>query len=92
MTEEQKPHDPPGQNKQFTIIVNAREKTFTGRKISFDQVVELAFGSVSSNPNIVYTVTYKRGEGNKPEGNMEKGDTVKVKDGMVFNVTQTDKS
>ena len=92
MKEEQKPNDPPGQDKQFTIIVNAREKTFTGREISFNQVVELAFGSVSPNPNVVYTVTYKRGEGNKPEGSMEKGDTVKVKDGMIFNVTQTDKS
>ena len=92
MKEEQKPNDPPGQDKQFTIVVNAREKTFTGREISFNQVVELAFGSVSPNPNIVYTVTYKRGEGNKPEGSMEKGDTVKVKDGMIFNVTQTDKS
>ena len=92
MKEEQKPNDPPGQDKQFTIIVNAREKTFTGREIGFNQVVELAFGSVSPNPNIVYTVTYKRGEGNKPEGSMEKGDTVKVKDGMIFNVTQTDKS
>lgn len=92
MKEEQKPNDPPGQDKQFTIVVNAREKTFTGREISFNQVVELAFGSVSPNPNIVYTVTYKRGEGNKPEGSMETGDTVKVKDGMIFNVTQTDKS
>ena len=92
MKEEQKPNDPLGQNKQFTIVVNAREKTFTGREISFNQVVELAFGSVSPNPNVVYTVTYKRGEGNKPEGSMEKGDTVKVKDGMIFNVTQTDKS
>lgn len=92
MNEEHVKHDPPGQNKEFTIIVNTREKKFIGREISFDQVVELAFGSVSSEPNIVYTVTYKRGEGNKPEGDMEKGDTVKVKDGMIFNVTQTDKS
>lgn len=84
-------HEAQGRDKEFTIIVNAREKTFTGREISFDQVVELAFGSVSPNPNIVYTVTYKRGEGNK-EGIMEKGDTVKVKDRMIFNVTQTDKS
>ena len=92
MKEEQKPNDPPGQDKQFTIVVNAREKTFTGREISFNQVVELAFGSVSQNPNIVYSVTYKRGEGNKPEGSMEKGDTVKIKDGMIFNVTPTTQS
>lgn len=92
MKEEQNKHEAPGQNKEFTIIVNAREKTFIGREISFNQVVELAFGSVSTNPNIVYTVTYKRGEGDKPEGAMEQGDTVKVKEGMIFNATQTDKS
>jgi hypothetical protein len=89
---EQETHDAPGQNKQFTIIVNAREKTFTGREITFNQVVELAFGSVSSDPNVVYSITYKRGEGHKPEGTMDKGDIVKVKDGMIFNVTKTDKS
>lgn len=83
--------DAPGQNKEFRIIVNAREKIFKGREISFYQVVELAFGTVSTNPNIVYSVTYKRGHGNK-EGTMDKGDTVKVKDGMIFDVTQTDKS
>ena len=86
-----KNHDAPGQNKEVTIIVNAREKTFSGKEISFNQVVELAFGSVSDNPNIVYTVTFKKGEHNK-EGQMDKGDNERVKDGMIFNVTQTDKS
>jgi hypothetical protein len=90
--DEQNKPDAPGQNKEFKIIVNAREKIFKGREISFEQVVELAFGTVSTNPNIVYTVTYKRGEGNKPEGSMDRGDTVKVKEGMQFSVTQTDKS
>lgn len=78
--------------KEYTIIVNGREKTFSEKYISFNQVVILAFGSVSTNPNIVYTITYKRGEGNKPEGIMDKDDEVKVKDGMIFNVTETDKS
>ncbi len=83
--------DATGQNKEYKIIVNAREKLFKGSEISFNQVVELAFGTVSTNPNIVYSVTYKRGHGNK-EGSMDKGETVKVKEGMIFDVTQTDKS
>jgi Multiubiquitin len=81
-----------GQNKEYLIIVNAREKAFNGKEISFDQVVILAFGSISTDPNIVYTVTFKRGEGNKPEGIMDKGDIIKVKNGMIFNVTPTNKS
>lgn len=82
----------PGQNKEFTIIVNGRQKTFVGREITFDQVVELAFGTVSTDPNVVYTVTYIRGEGHKPEGTLDKGDNVKVKEEMQFAVRQTDKS
>lgn len=84
--------DVPDKNKVHTIIVNGREKMWTDKEITFDQVVELAFGSVSPDPNIIYTITYKRGEGNKPEGTMVKGDTVKVKEGMIFNATSTNKS
>ena len=82
----------PGPDKEFTIVVNGREKKWKEKEISFDQVVILAFGSVSTDPNVTYSMTYKRGEGNKPEGTMDKGDVVKVKEGMIFNVTPTNKS
>lgn len=83
--------DRPVKDKVYTIVVNGREKTWNEKKISFNQVIELAFGEVSTNPNIVYTVTYKKGE-DKPEGSMVKGDTVRVKDEMIFYATRTDKS
>lgn len=76
----------------FTIIVNARKREFREAKISFEQVVILAFGTISTNPNIVYSVTYKNGPKENREGTMDKGVTVKVRDEMIFNVTQTDKS
>lgn len=82
----------PDQNKELQIVVNGREKIWTEKEISFDQVVELAYGSISTDPNIIYTVTYKRGIGNKPEGSMLSGDIIKVKNGMIFNATQTNKS
>ncbi|NVN18234.1 hypothetical protein GUA46_07765 [Muricauda sp. HICW] len=82
----------PGQNKEFKILVNAREKIWAEKKINFDQVVILAFGSVSQDPNVSYTVTYKKGDNGKPEGIMVKGDEIVVKDGMRFNVTQTNRS
>lgn len=81
-----------GHNKEYTIIVNGREKAWTEKEISFEQVIVLAYDSISTDPNIIYTVTYKRGENNKPEGSMVKGDIVKVKKEMIFNVTKTDKS
>lgn len=81
-----------GQNKEFKILVNAREKIWTEKKITFDEVVILAFGLISPDPNVSYTVTYKNGDNNKPEGIMVKGDDVKVKEGMRFNATQTNRS
>ena len=83
-------HSAPGQH--FKIIVNGREKIVTQHELSYVAVVRLAFESPQFDENVVYTVTYKRGPDHKPEGTMVDGDTVKVKPGMIFNVTRTDKS
>lgn len=74
------------------IIVNGRNREVIGKELSFIQVVKLAFDDAVFNDVTVYTVTYKRGSGHKPEGTMVEGETVKVKEGMVFNVKRTDKS
>jgi hypothetical protein len=78
-----------GDHKLVTIIVNGREKKVAKDEISFTEVVELS--GLPSTPNTIFTVTYRRGEGNK-EGTLVEGESVKVKDGMIFNVTATDKS
>lgn len=83
-------HSAPGQH--FMIIVNGREKIVTQHELSYVDVVRLAFENPQFNENIVYTVTYKRGPDERREGTMVEGDTVKVKPGMIFNVTRTDKS
>ena len=83
-------HSAPGQH--FQIIVNGREKIVTQHELSYVAVVSLAFENPQFNENVVYTVTYKRGPDHKPEGTMVDGDIVKVKPGMIFNVTRTDKS
>lgn len=74
------------------VIVNAREKVWKEKTISFEQVVILAFGAYDNNPNKGYTVTYSRGPESNPEGTMVKGSVVNVKHKMVFDVTATDKS
>ncbi|MEW5425136.1 multiubiquitin domain-containing protein [Amorphus sp. 3PC139-8] len=81
-----------GRDKTFTIIVNGREKTVTARQLSVDDLVKLAFENPPTGEFICFTITYRRGQGNKPEGTLEEGETVKVKKGMIFNVTATDKS
>lgn len=82
-----------GKNKKHvTIIVNGRPRQVEKTVITFDEVVKLAFETPPYGPNTLFTVTYKRGHGNKPEGTLVMGDSAKVKDGMIFNVSVTDKS
>lgn len=77
---------------EVTIIVNGEAKKWDKRKISFKEVVILAFGSYDSNPNIVYTVAYEDGPKENREGSMTKGTEVYVKNKMIFHATATDKS
>ena len=78
--------------KAIVLIVNGREKQWAQNTISFEQLVILAFGSITNNPNTVFTVTYSKGPEDNKAGTMVQGDTVMVKNKMVFNVTATDKS
>jgi hypothetical protein len=79
------------EKKEVTIIVNGREVVVSKTEMSLAEVVALAFDTVP-NPNTMFTVTYRRGHGNKPEGTLVEGETLKIKDGMIINVTATDKS
>ena len=76
--------------KQYIIIVNAREKNWLHKQISFEEVVVLAFGMVERVPT--YTVHYRKGNENQPEGILLSGDSVNIKEGMQFNVTMTNRS
>lgn len=78
--------------RDFHIIVNARQKVVTERFLSFAQVVALAFDNPPTGPNIMFTITYRNGPPKNPEGSLLEGQSVKIKDKMVFNVTPTDKS
>jgi len=81
-----------GQNREFVIIVNGREKAFSGKEIIFKQIVELAFGVYEESEGVVYTVSYSKGDDRKSGTMVKGGPAVKIKSGMIFNVTRTDKS
>jgi len=76
----------------FHIIVNARPKIVTERVLIFAQIVALAFDNPPIGPNIMFTVTYRHGPRQNPEGSLLEGQSVRVKEKMIFNVTATDKS
>lgn len=81
-----------GENPEITIIVRGRRRQVACRMLSFDQVVALAYDPVRTGPFIVYTVSYSRGPRANREGDLHPGQSVKIKEGMVFCVTETDKS
>lgn len=92
MKDDVKP-DKPGHDKDFTIIVNGRKKVVNKKELTFTEVVQLAFETPPYGANTLFQVTYRKG-GNehRPEGTLVDGETVKVKEGTIFNVTATDKS
>ena len=85
-------HSGPAQPRKFTIIVNGQKKVVTTRTVTFDEIVKLAFPTPPAGANILYTVSYEDGPRVNPQGSLKEGQTVKVKNGMIFNVTATDKS
>lgn len=79
--------------KRVTIIVNGRERSWPkNTEISYEEVVRLAFENPPTGDDVQITVQYTRGEGHKPSGTLVEGQSVKVKDGMVFDVTATNRS
>lgn len=73
----------------FVIVVNTQPKTVNKKLLSYEEVVALAF---VVQPNFTYTITYRKGLQSNKEGALEAGQTIKIKNGMVFNVTGTYKS
>jgi hypothetical protein len=79
--------------KMVTIIVEATPHPWPKNEaISYAQVVTLEFPDFPQHPERIYSVTYKRGPGNKPDGILSPGGSVKVKDRMEFNVTDAGQS
>lgn len=78
--------------KEIKIMVNGIVKEWDRRKITFKDVIDLAYGEYIDLPTMVYTVAYEDGPRPNPEGSMLKGDSVFIKNKMIFHATQTDKS
>ena len=85
-------HTPEHGARLYTIVINGRRKTVAEPKLSFAEIVALAFNPPPTGPNWVFTVTYRNGPAPNPQGSLADGETVCLQDGMIFNVTATDKS
>lgn len=82
--------DAPGQNKIYTIVINGVQVTTDKHKLSYEDILRLQNLQIDTeNP---YLVAYDRGAQGNASGNISPGEDIVVKDGMVFNVTPTNKS
>ena len=87
MTEQDKP------DKTVTIVVDGTSYQVPKNEyITYAEVVTLAYPDYPQHPEITYSVTYTRGYHEKPEGILNPGESVKVKDWMSFCVNRTGQS
>jgi hypothetical protein len=92
LTEDEHFYSAEDHKKGIKIIVNARQDTVYHHRISYEQVVKLAYPTPPSNEVIGYTVTFYKGHEHKHEGHLTAGQRVRVCNGMVFNVTPVNRS
>ncbi|GGQ97222.1 multiubiquitin domain-containing protein [Streptomyces pilosus] len=76
----------------YKIIVNGQERTVSTEKLSFEEVVSLAFDPVPTGPSVLITVSFRHADQKPAEGTITAGNSVKIKNRTVFSVTATDKS
>ncbi|MFD1122487.1 multiubiquitin domain-containing protein [Methylophilus flavus] len=80
-------------SKTVTIIVEGTPHQWPfGTKISYAQVVTLEVPTYPQHPEITYSVTFSNADPNRPEGILVAGSSVSVREGMVFNVSETGQS
>lgn len=81
------------EEKTVTIYVNGRAKVLPKNdEVSFEEIIRLAFDNPPSGDGVQFTVQYSRGSSSKPTGTLVEGQKVKIKEGMEFDVTPTNRS
>jgi sRNA-binding protein len=77
------------------IKVNGRTRVVEGHKVSYEEVTKLAFPTGPTKPNTKFTVTFRNAHQVPAMGELDAGQSVKVKSGRnpldetIFNVTET---
>jgi len=83
---------PEKEKKIVTIFVNGDPFEEEKDEITYAEVVTLGFPDYPQHPERNYSITYERGHGDKPEGILSPGGSVKIKNQMRFRVWFTGES
>ncbi len=76
----------------FHIIVNTRPKDVAKEVLTFDDITTIAFPTTDGINNPIFTVSFKNADQNPSSGTLVAGESVKIKNGTIFNVTRTGQS
>lgn len=78
--------------KTVTIYINGTPKEVPMGRLSFDQIIALAFENPPTGDGVQFTVVYSRGHADKPKGTLLEGQSVQVVKEMEIEVTPTNRS
>lgn len=78
-------------HKEVTIYINGTPKRVLKERLTFEEIVALAFDNPPAGETVQFTVQYSRGHSNA-KGSLVEGQSVQVKEGMEFDVTSTNRS
>lgn len=82
-----------GDKKSVTVFINGARAVLTKERVSYEELIALAFNNNPPTGDAVQiTVQYTKGHSDKPKGALVEGQSVKVKEGMEFDVTATNRS
>jgi len=76
----------------ITVGVNGEPYETTETRLSFEELVKIAFPVPPTGTLIEFTVTYRDGPPANPKGTLTAGHSVKIQNKMKFDVTATDRS
>ena len=80
-------------NSTVTIFVNTEPKQVEHDKLTFWQIVKLAYPNEAGKPDILFKVSYRLGRGHSELKTLAEGDAgVQAQEGMIFNVTHENRS
>ncbi|MET4424252.1 multiubiquitin domain-containing protein [Bradyrhizobium sp. RT3a] len=86
-------NDHENKEKEINIIVNGTEHPVPKKDIlTFDELTQIAFPGHPTDPNMVFSVTFDKAASTPHHGSLMEGGSVTVKNGTIFDVTQTNRS
>lgn len=74
------------------VLVNGRNRELATREVTYEDLIGLAFPQLPATGDRLFTVTYRQGPADRPEGSLVPTQTLRATQGTVIHVTATDKS